>query len=96
MRRSKTEKIDQLIEQVLKESNLDGKLKEYRLIQSWEKVIGKTVANATTDIYIRNRKLFVKVRSSVIRNELLMIKDGLRKALNREVQANIIDDIIVR
>lgn len=96
MRRSKTEKIDQLIEQVLKENNLDGKLKEYRLVSSWEKVIGKTVANATTDIYIRNRKLFVKVRSSVIRNELLMIKDGLIKALNREVQANIIDDIIVR
>ena len=96
MRRSKTEKIDQLIQQVLKENNLDGKLKEYELVTSWEKVIGKTVANATTDIYIRNRKLFVKVRSSVIRNELLMIKDGLRKALNREVQANIIDDIIVR
>ncbi|MBI9058359.1 DUF721 domain-containing protein [Labilibaculum sp. DW002] len=96
MRRSKTEKIDQLIQQVLKENNLDGKLKEYELVTSWEKVIGKTVANATTDIYIRNRKLFVKVRSSVIRNELLMIKDGLIKALNREVQANIIDDIIVR
>ncbi len=96
MRRSKTEKIDQLIQQVLKENNLDGKLKEYELVSSWEKVIGKTVANATTDIYIRNRKLFVKVRSSVIRNELLMIKDGLIKALNREVLANIIDDIIVR
>ena len=96
MRRSKTEKIDQLIQQVLKENNLDGKLKEYKLVASWEKVIGKTVANATTDIYIRNRKLFVKVRSSVIRNELLMIKDGLINALNREVEANIIDDLIVR
>ncbi len=96
MRRSKTEKIDQLIQQVLKENNLDGKLKEYKLVASWEKVIGKTVANATTDIYIRNRKLFVKVRSSVIRNELLMIKDGLINALNREVEAKIIDDLIVR
>lgn len=96
MRRSKTQKIDALVRQVLKESNLDGKLKEYEMVNSWEKVIGKTVANATTDIYIRNRKLFVKVRSSVIRNELMMIREGLIKALNREVQANIIDDIIVR
>jgi hypothetical protein len=96
MRRSKTQKIDDLIRQVLKENNLDGRLKEYELIHSWEKVIGKTVANATTEIYIRNRKLFVKVRSSVIRNELLMIREGLMRALNREVQANIIDEIIVR
>jgi len=96
MRRSNTQKIDELIRQVLKETKLDGKLKEYELVISWEKVIGKTVANATTDIYIRNRKLFVQVRSSVIRNELMMIREGLIKALNREVQANIIDDIVVR
>jgi len=96
MRRSKTQKIDELIRQVLSESNLDGKLKEYELVNSWEKVIGKTVANATTDIFIRNRKLFVKIRSSVIRNELLMIREGLVRALNREVKAKIIDDIVIR
>ncbi|MCY1633180.1 MULTISPECIES: DUF721 domain-containing protein [Marinifilum] len=96
MRRSNTQKIDELIKEVLKESKLDVKLKEYELVNSWEKVIGKTVANATTDIYIRNRRLFVAVRSSVIRNELMIIRDGLTKALNREVQANIIDEIVVR
>jgi hypothetical protein len=96
MRRSNTQKIDELIKEVLKESKLDVKLKEYELVNSWEKVIGKTVANATTDIYIRNRRLFVAVRSSVVRNELMIIRDGLVKALNREVQANIIDDIVVR
>jgi hypothetical protein len=96
MRRSNTQKIDELIKEVLKESKLDVKLKEYELVNSWERVIGKTVANATTDIYIRNRRLFVAVRSSVIRNELMIIRDGLVKALNREVKANIIDDIVVR
>ncbi|NOU60703.1 DciA family protein [Marinifilum caeruleilacunae] len=96
MRRSNTQKIDELIKEVLKESKLDVKLKEYELVNSWEKVIGKTVANATTEIYIRNRRLFVAVRSSVIRNELMIIRDGLVKALNREVQANIIDEIVVR
>lgn len=96
MRRSNTQKIDELIKEVLKESKLDVKLKEYELVNSWEKVIGKTVANATTDIYIHNRRLFVAVRSSVIRNELMIIRDGLVKALNHEVQANIIDDIVVR
>jgi len=96
MRRSNTQKIDELILQVLKESKLDGKLKEYELIKSWEKVIGKNVANATTDIFIRNRKLFVKIRSSIIRNELLLIREGLIKALNREVKAHVIDDIVLR
>ena len=96
MRKSKTKRIDELISQVLKDNNLDGKLREYSLVNSWEKVIGKTISNATTNIYIRDRKLFVHVRSSVICNELLMIREALVGALNREVGAQVIDDIVVR
>ncbi len=96
MRRSNSQKIDELIAKVLRETKLDVGLKEYELIQSWEKVIGKNVAQATSDIYIRNRKLYVKIVSSVIRNELLLVKKGLVNALNREVQMNVIEDIILR
>ncbi|MDE5421242.1 DUF721 domain-containing protein [Ancylomarina sp. DW003] len=96
MRRSKTQKIEELVKLVLKEQGLDTKLKELELIKAWENVIGKNVANATTNLYIKNRKLFVQVRSSIVRNELMLIKTGLIQALNKEVGDNIIDDIVVR
>lgn len=96
MRRSKTQKIEELVKLVLKEQGLDTKLKELELIKARENVIGKNVANATTNLYIKNRKLFVQVRSSIVRNELMLIKTGLIQALNKEVGDNIIDDIVVR
>jgi len=96
MRRSKEQKIDELVKLVLKEQGLDVKLKELELIKAWENVIGKNVANATTDLYIRNRKLFVHVRSSIVRSELMLIKTGLIQALNKEVKDKIIDDIVIR
>lgn len=96
MRRSKTQKIEEVIKQYLKDSKLDVKLKEVQLVNSWEKVIGKTVARATTNIYIRNQVLFVHIRSSVIRNELMMVRDGLIRALNNEVEAKVIRDIVIR
>lgn len=96
MRRSKSQKIEELIKLVLKEQGLDVKLKELELIKTWEKVIGKNVSNATTNLYIKNRKLFVQVRSSIVRNELMLIKTGLIQALNKEVGEKIIDDIVVR
>ena len=96
MRRSKTQKIEELVKTILKEQGLDVKLKELELIKTWEKVIGKNVANATTDLYIKNRKLFVQVRSSIVRSELMLIKTGLIEALNKEVGEKIIDDIVVR
>ena len=96
MRRSKTQKIEELVKTILREQGLDVKLKELELIKTWEKVIGKNVANATTDLYIKNRKLFVQVRSSIVRSELMLIKTGLIQALNKEVGEKIIDDIVVR
>jgi len=96
MRRSKTQKIEELVKLVLKEQGLDVKLKELELIKAWENVIGKNVANATTDLYIKNRKLFVHVRSSIVRSELMLIKTGLVQALNKEVNDKIIEDIVVR
>ncbi|MFT5749699.1 MAG: hypothetical protein ACI93S_000960 [Ancylomarina sp.] len=96
MRRSKTQKIEELVKTILKEQGLDVKLKELELIKTWEKVIGKNVSNATTDLYIKNRKLFVHVRSSIVRSELMLIKTGLIQALNKEVGEKIIDDIVVR
>lgn len=96
MKRSNSQRIDELIAEVLRETKLDVGLKEYELVQSWEKVIGKNVAKATTDIYIRNRKLYVKIASSVIRRELFIIRQGLVSALNKEVDMNVIDDIVVR
>ena len=96
MRRSKTQKIEELVKIILKEQGLDVKLKELELIKTWEKVIGKNVSNATTNLYVKNRKLFVEVRSSIVRNELMLIKTGLIQALNKEVGEKIIDDIVVR
>jgi len=96
MRKSKTIKVDQLINQILKEQKLDVKLKEVQLINSWEKVIGKTVARATTGIFIKNQVLYVQIRSSVIRNEIMLVREGLTNALNREVGAQVIKGIVLR
>lgn len=96
MRKKNTQKLDEVIKEYLKALKIDDKLKEVQLIKSWESVVGKTVARSTDNIYINNRKLFVKLRSSVIRNELFMLKEGLVKALNDKVGETIIDEIILR
>ena len=96
MRKKNTQKIDEVIKEYLKAFKIDDKLKEVELIKSWESVVGKTISRSTDNIYIKNRILFVKLRSSVIRNELFMIRDGLKKTLNEKVGQSVIDDIILK
>ncbi|PLX15092.1 MAG: DUF721 domain-containing protein [Marinilabiliales bacterium] len=96
MRKKNTQKIEDVIKEYLKALKIDDKLKEVKLIKSWDDIVGKTIAKSTSNIYIHNRKLFVKLNSSVIRNELFMLRDGLKKALNDKAGEDIIDDIILK
>ena len=58
MERSNTHNIGEAIRAYLKESRLEKPLKEHQLISSWESLLGKSIARATREIYIRNGKLY--------------------------------------
>jgi predicted nucleic acid-binding Zn ribbon protein len=96
IRRTQSRPLREIIEEVLKSSGIDQQLKERELIRQWDDVVGITISRSTESAYIRDRKLFVKIRSSVIRNELMMIRDGLKTELNRRSGQNLIDEIIIR
>ena len=93
MRKSKTEPIGVVIKELLKTYKIDKKLQETEIISSWESVIGKTIARATKKIYINNKVLHLQITSSIIRNELSMIKSEIIKRLNEKVGAEVITNI---
>ena len=96
MRRSKTISLAEAIEDYIREMNLEGKLKEVNLINSWEETVGKAIASRTSKIYIKDRILFIHLNSSVVRNELLMLREALKEKLNEKAGAEVIKDIILK
>jgi len=96
MRKSRTQKIDDVMQECLSEMNIDQKLKEVRLISQWESLLGRTVSSRTNKIYIRNRTLFLFVNSSVLKSELLMMRQEIIDKLNENAGENLIDQIIIR
>jgi hypothetical protein len=96
IRRTQSRPLKEIIEEVFRASGIDRKLKERELVRDWDEVVGITIARSTESVYISERKLFVKIRSSVIRNELIMIREGLRLELNRRCGENLIDEVVIR
>ncbi len=96
MRKSKTLRLGDVIQEYLKDNHIDNHLKEIDLVSSWEMVMGKTIASSTSRIYIQNRVLYVFLRSSVIRQQLFMMRDQICQALNKQVGAEVIDEIIFK
>jgi hypothetical protein len=96
MERKEVKKISSLLEDYVRAHNLGDGLAEYRLKRSWQTLLGVSVSNKTKSLAIRNRKLIVHLYSSVIRNELLMMKEALIARLNEEAGKELIDDIILK
>lgn len=96
MRKSQTQKIGDVIKDCLNELQISRKLKEVSVITQWESLMGKIVANRTDKIYIKNRTLFVYVRSSVLKTELIMMRQDIIKRVNENAGESIIDQIVIK
>jgi predicted nucleic acid-binding Zn ribbon protein len=96
MEKKDFQKIDSVLKQFARANNLEQGLAEYRLMKSWDELLGTTIAKKTRSLRISNRKLFVTLYSSVVRNELEMIKDTLISRLNMAAGKDVIDDIVFR
>lgn len=96
MKEGKTKKIDELVEQVLKQMGLEQKFKEHEVCEVWPEVVGQMIASRTKSVEVVDGKLFVTFTSAVVRNEILMVKEGLIRALNDRVGKNVIRDMIIR
>jgi predicted nucleic acid-binding Zn ribbon protein len=96
MRRSKTISLAEAIKDYIKEMNLNGKLSEVGVINSWEETVGKAISSRTSKIYIKDHVLFVHLNSSVVRNELLMLREAIKEKLNEKAGTEVIKDIVLR
>jgi predicted nucleic acid-binding Zn ribbon protein len=88
--------IKDAIESLLKTYKLDDRLAERRLINSWEEVMGKMIANHTKDLYVKNGQLIVTLDSAALRNELAMAKSKIIKMMNEAAGKEVINEVILR
>jgi len=96
MRKANDFTLREAIQEFLSSYRLDEKMLEQKVLESWRKIMGKMVANHTTDIYIRNKKLFVRVDSAALRSELTYTREKIREVLNKEAGAEVITEVIIR
>ena len=93
MFRKKAERLDTLIQQVLRQQGLETPLQQKRLIDAWPVVVGTTVECYTAECYIKNQTLHVKITNPALRQDLSMMRSQLVSRLNQSVGTFVISDI---
>ena len=96
MRRSNTQSLSEVIREYVKGTSIETKLKEVDVVQSWEELLGKTIAHYTRNVSLKNKVLFVEINSSVVKNELFMMREEIRRKLNEKAGEEMINKIIFK
>jgi len=86
--------LSNVIRKIIKNSKLSNRLDNIKVIEIWEEIIGKNLQKYVIDSKVFNNKLYIKLKSSTLRNELIFKKTELIDKINNNFGKVIINDII--
>ena len=95
MKRTATQPIGKLLETFFEDNpQLADKMAETRLINYWNNGMSPAISRYTGDLFIKKRVLYVQLKSAVLKNELMMLREQMIEKLNREVGRRVIEGIV--
>ncbi len=83
------------IEQLLDTYKLSDQFLAEKIKSNWPELVGKVIANRTDEISIRQQKLYLKVSSASLRQELIMMKTNLIDNINEYAGKKLINEIVL-
>ncbi len=94
MRKANDKTLKEAIEQMMQVYKIKRRFDETGIISAWPELVGKSVANRTKELFISDKKLFLRIESSVIKNELMMIRSQIIEKINKEANSLLVEEII--
>lgn len=86
--------VGEAIRDMLNAYRLDNKYDEAKLIDSWERLVGRPIAKRTKKVYIKDKVLFVEFDSPTMRNDFSLHKLAVLEMFRKEFGPGIITEIV--
>ena len=93
MIKNKPKQLGDLLMQFLRSEGLETPLLEHRIVNAWPVVMGESIGRYTTELYVRNSVLWVKLKSPALKRNLVMMHTEIARKLNAYVQSQVITDV---
>lgn len=94
MKKGNEHSMKEAVNLLLETYRIKRRFQETAVVAHWEEIMGKAIASRTSDLFIKDGKLFLKLESSVLRSELQMAKQKIIELLNDRAGSEIIRDVV--
>lgn len=85
--------LNSVLRELLRNLGLERRVAECAAIRLWPEAVGEQIAAVTTAVRMHDGILFVKVKSSIWRQELLYYKGHILRRINSAVGEKVVRDI---
>jgi hypothetical protein len=94
MKNSNEQTLKEVIKELLEAYKLKEGLQVTNVLQAWDQIAGPYISKYTEKIYIKHKKLYLKLSSPALKQELSYSKTDLVHRLNDLAGEEIVTDIV--
>ena len=92
-RKAEPTALKEAIDQMYETYHLKRKVDEGTVIALWPKLMGKPIANRTTKLFFKDKKLIVELSSAPLKQELILSKKKILELFSIEIGPGIVEDV---
>ena len=92
----KEQKLGDVLKGMVDSMKWKEKLNETIVKETWKSKMGTTINHFTKEVKLRNKKLFISIESSSLKQELSYEREKIKEMMNHELGSDYIQDVIIR
>ena len=93
-RRSEAAPLKDVFEELLQHYSLNERFHERKVVSEWADIMGHTVAKRTSSLFVKEKKLYVKLNSGPVKKELMMNKTKVLALISERYGQHVIEDVV--
>lgn len=96
MQKKGEQSIGEILQEFLNFKHLESVIFEEQIAQIWQETLGDAITKETAKIKLSGGCLYIELRSPALKNEIMMRRTAIAKAINEKLGVEVIKSIYVR
>jgi len=88
--------VGDVLKEIIQSNKLQPGIDQVAVKEAWKNLMGNGVNNYTRNVMLKGYTLYVELSSAVLREELSYGKDKIIAMINKELDREVVKDVILR
>lgn len=94
-RQNEEQSLGDILSRITSRGVIADKFLEVEITALYEKIVGRNVARMTENIYVNKGKLFIKVSSPALRQELVYSREKIKDLVNEKLSDKTDNNLVI-